>query len=450
MSIDEKYLLVCMMKGLVEDKQYATAITTVFEEQYFDDAHTAEMFKYIKSHLAEYKSLPSRDIIINSVPNEVKDSVVTMFQEMESTDFSVSKNYDFLYEQSNIILKDKAIKRAIVESVDMIDGGDNVNQIRSIIEAALCKDMKIDIGLDYFQDLSERLKRVFSATDNRIKTYYPTLDEMFNGGYPPYTLNMMIAATHGHKSSMIINLAKRQVNNCHKVAIATLEMSQDAYSQRFDSNFTGLDINRIYINKTIRGNFIKDIKEIKDSMGEGALYIKEYPTGKATVNDFRIWLRELAMRDRMVDILYCDYIGLMKPEGKNKGDLYQDNKTISEELRALGMEFNIPVVTVSQVNRSGTFLDFESLDSNSIADSFGIAATVDSMIVMGKDEDDMVYQNEIRWKMIKNRLGGRCGDISKFYHDAKSLRIYDEQEIDLWVKDANKSKDDRKVHEGRS
>jgi len=368
---------------------------------------------------------------------------------MEATDFSVSKNYDWLLENTNVYLKDRAIKRAIVESVDLIDGGDGVDQIRNIIESALCKDIKIDIGLDYFSDLSERLKRVFNSSDNRIKTYYPTLDEIFNGGYPAYTLNMMIAATHGFKSQMMINIARRQVNNGVNVAMATLEMSTDMYAQRFDAAFTGYDINRIYINKTMRGNFLKDIKHIKDDTG-GSLFLKEYATGKATVNDFRVWIRELAMRDKKPDIFYCDYLGLMKPEGTRKGDLYQDGKAISEELRALGFEFNIPVVTVSQINRSGTFLDFEALDSNSIADSFGISATADSMIVMGKDEDGMVYQNEIKWKNIKNRLGGRCGDMGKFYYDAKSLRIYDGQEMDMWIDDVNKSNDVREVYEQRT
>ena len=445
--VNEEYLMTCLLKGMLEDKNYALTVSTVFKEKYFDDAHMAEIFKVIKSHLNEHNTLPNKDLIINSVSKDTKEKVIFQFKESESTDFNVSQNYDWLLEETNKFLKDRAIKNAIVESVDLIDSKQNIQQIRDLIEDALCKDLKINLGLDYFADLSDRLKRIFTASDNRIKTFYPTLDEIYNGGYPSYTLNFFIAKIHGHKTNIMTNIIARQIQNNIKVGLATLEMSNDMYAQRFDANLTNFDINRIYINKKLRGKFLKKIKEVKNSVDKGALYIKEYPTGQATVSDFRIWLRELGMRDKLPDIFFCDYISLMKPEGKSKGDLFIDGKVISEELRALGFEFDIPVVSVAQINRVSTFLDFESLDMNSIAESFGIPATADSMIVQGSDEDSMIYENELRWKIVKNRLGGRVGELGKWYYDQKSLRIYDESELDLWIKNAKESGDERKPYE---
>ena len=445
--VNEEYLMTCLLKGMLEDKNYALTVSTVFKEKYFDDAHMAEIFKVIKSHLNEHNTLPNKDLIINSVSKDTKEKVIFQFKESESTDFNVSQNYDWLLEETNKFLKDRAIKNAIVESVDLIDSKQNIQQIRDLIEDALCKDLKINLGLDYFADLSDRLKRIFTASDNRIKTFYPTLDEIYNGGYPSYTLNFFIAKIHGHKTNIMTNIIARQIQNNIKVGLATLEMSNDMYAQRFDANLTNFDINRIYINKKLRGKFLKKIKEVKNSVDKGALYIKEYPTGQATVSDFRIWLRELGMRDKLPDIFFCDYISLMKPEEKSKGDLFIDGKVISEELRALGFEFDIPVVSVAQINRVSTFLDFESLDMNSIAESFGIPATADSMIVQGSDEDSMIYENELRWKIVKNRLGGRVGELGKWYYDQKSLRIYDESELDLWIKNAKESGDERKPYE---
>ena len=447
MSVDEQYLMVCMLKGMMQDKNYALTISTVFEDKYFDDPSMSEVFNYTKKHVEEHKSLPDRDIIINSVSKDIKDDVIALFNDAESTDFNVSKNYDWLLEETNVYLKDRAIKRAILDGIDLIDSGDNIQQIRTLIENALCKDIKIDIGLNYFDDLSERLKRIFTATDTRVKTYYPTLDDMFNGGYPAYTLNMFIAKVHGHKSNIMSNIISRQIQNGVKVGLASLEMSQDMYAQRFDANLTNLDINRIYINKTLKGNFVKKIKEIKSNVGDGALYLKEYPTGKATVNDFRIWLRELGMRDMLPEIFYCDYMQLMKSESSNSGDLYKDGKAISEELRALGFEFQLPVVSVAQINRAGTFLDFDQLDMNSISESFGVPATADSMMVQGADEDDMIYQNELKWKCVKNRLGGMVGNTGKWYYDGRSLKIYDETELDLWISKASESNDERAIFE---
>jgi hypothetical protein len=446
-TVDLDYLYVCMLKGMMEDKNYAITVTSVFEPEYFEDAGMIDIFHSIKGHVDEYNALPSRDIVINSVGDDKKEAVEKMYHEIDTTDFSVAGNYDWLKKETNKYLKSRAIKDSIIKSVDVIDKGGDFEDIKNLVESALCKDIDIDLGLNYFEDLQERLKRVLTTADNRVRTYYPTLDEMFNGGYPPYTLNMMIAKVHGHKTNIMTNIICRQAMNGVRVGLATLEMSEDMYSQRFDANFTNLDINRIYHNAAVKPQFIRGIKGVKDEMSGGALYIKEYPTGQATVADFRRWLRELFMRGLDVDIFFCDYISLMKAENNHTGDLYKDGKAISEELRALGFEFNIPVVTVAQINRAGTFLDFESLDMNSIGESFGIPATADSMIIQGTDVEDMMYKNELKWKCVKNRLGGRVGLIGKWYYDNRSLRIYDEQEMDRWIAAASQSGDDRSLFE---
>jgi hypothetical protein len=324
----------------------------------------------------------------------------------------------------------------LFESGKEIECADNHCFINKEYQQIHAKDLKIGEKI-----LSiEGYDIVFDVFDTKINEEMYDITLQYHHLY--YTNGIL-----SHNSNIMGNIISRQILNNIKVGLATLEMSTDMYAQRFDANLTNFDINRIYINKKLRGKFLKNIKEIKNNVDKGALYIKEYPTGKANVNDFRIWLRELGMRDKLPNIFFCDYISLMKPEGKSKGDLFVDGKTISEELRALGFEFNIPIVSVAQINRVSTFLEFESLDMNSIAESYGIPGTCDSMMVQGTDEDSMIYQNELRWKCVKNRLGGRVGELGKWYYDQKSLRIYDEQELDLWIEEAKKSGDERKPYE---
>jgi len=197
--VDRDYLYVAMLKGLLEDKGFAVTVTNVFEPSYFEDPAMVGIFKAFKNHLDTYNTLPDKDIVINSVPRDIKDEVVGILTETETTDFDVAKNYDWLRRQTNIYLKQRAIKQSIIKSVDVIDKNGDYDEIKRLVETALCKDININLGLDYFGTMKERLTRIFTSSDNRIKTYYPTLDELFNGGYPPYTLNMFIAKIHGHK-----------------------------------------------------------------------------------------------------------------------------------------------------------------------------------------------------------------------------------------------------------
>jgi len=319
------------------------------------------------------------------------------------------------------------------------------NKIREIIEDALCKDLKVNLGLDYFGSLRERLKRVLYSSEIRIPTYFPQFDEFINSGLPPYTLSVAVSRIHGWKSSFISNISARQVLNGKNVVLLTMEMSTDAFAQRFDSIFTLLDINQIYTIKKTRARFQKRIKEVKGREGIGKLFIEQFPTGEATVLDFKRYLRELQMRDINFDIIYVDYMNLMKPSYKSKGDMYSDVKKISEELRALSYNFTVPVFSVSQLNREGSNIPLESLDFIYIAESLGIAATSDLVVIFGDDEDKRVYESELFYKISKNRLGGRVGEINKFFYDSRSLKMYDStpMETEMWKNDAEISGDDR-------
>jgi hypothetical protein len=220
-------------------------------------------------------------------------------------------------------------------------------------------------------------------------------------------------------------------------------MGEDAFAQRFDGIYSGLDINRMYVSQAYKRRLVDKLRNIKETENRGELFIKQFPTGDASVLDFKIYLRELKMRDVEPSILYVDYINLMKTAYKTETNMYSIVKRVAEELRALSFEFKIPVVSVSQLNREGTFVNFSELDFNYIAESLGVPATADFMAILGTDEDEMIYQNEILYKITKNRLGGRVGQFDKFYLDAKSLKMYDSSELDTWIEDAEISGDDR-------
>jgi hypothetical protein len=192
---------------------------------------------------------------------------------------------------------------------------------------------------------------------------------------------------------------------------------------------------------------VRKLREVKDNPERGDIYIKSFPTGQATINDFRKYLRELQMRDVEPSILYVDYINLMRSAYSKYNDLYQKVKAISEELRALSFEFKIPVVSVSQLNRLATFTDFKDTDMGHVAESFGLPATADFMAVYGINEDEMVYQSQLFYRIIKNRLGGRVGQEGYFYYDTTSLKMYDSVELDNWIADSDISQDQRNLFE---
>lgn len=440
--VNSDFLEKIIVKGMTTDKDFLVLVSSVFEAKYFDDPYVRHVFDFCKTYFGEYNTLPDRDSIINSSEEDV-NNIKNLIEEVEETEFSVSESYNFLLEQSNDYLKEKALKNAIVESVDEVEDPERRNQIRDRIESALVKDLKIDLGLHYFQHLAMRLRRIFTTSEDKVGTGFPIFDEFINGGFPPFTLSILTAKIHGGKSNTMANFAARQVLAGYNPVVISLEMGQDAFAQRFDGIYSCLDINRMYVSGTYKRRLFDKLREIKATENRGELFIKQFPTGEASVLDFKIYLRELIMRDVQPSILYVDYINLMKTAFKVEQNMYSTVKRVAEELRALSFEFEIPVVSVSQINREGSFVSFESLDFNYIAESLGVPATADFMAILGTDEDTMVYENEILYKITKNRLGGRVGQIDKFFFDARSLKMYDSCEEELWIEEAEISGDDR-------
>ena len=438
MELNSDYIEKIILRGILSDKNFLILCSSVFRPEYFDDPNISHIFKFSKEYVNIYNDIPSSETILSSstTPDDIKEIIDEALQ----LDFNMAEKYEFLIDQSNDYLKEKALKLAIIESVDDVENSERRNDIQERIEEALTKDIKIDLGLKYFQDIGSRLRRIFTASDHRIPTYFTVFDEYINGGFPPYTFNVFTAKIHGGKSNTMANFASRQVLNGHNVVILTLEMSEDAFAQRFDGIYSGLDINRIYLSREYKRNLVDKLKEVKSSENRGDIFIKQYPTGDASVLDFRSYLRELSIRDINISIVYVDYINLMKSTYKHK-DMYSNVKRISEELRALSFEFKCPIVSVSQVNREGFFVNFNEIDYSHTAESMGIPATADFMCLLGTDPEQMIYESEILYRITKSRIGRIESD--KFYLDKRSLKMYDSCELDEWINDSSVSGDSR-------
>jgi len=440
-KLNSNFLEKIILKGILSNRDFLILTSSVFEAEYFDDPNISYAFKFCKDYVDEFNGIPSNDTVINSSENP--DEIRSIIEQAVSTDFSITESYEFLLSQSNDYLKEKALKLAIIESVDEVEDPEKRNLIQQRIEQALTKDIKIDLGLKYFEEMGDRLRRIFTTSENRVPTYFHAFDELINGGFPPYTFNVFTAKIHGGKSNTMANFAARQVLNGKNAVVISLEMSQDAFAQRFDGIYSGFDVNRMYLTGTYRTRLARKLRGIREDESRGELFIKQYPTGDASVLDFRIYLRELALRDIKIDIIYVDYINLMKTAYKTDKNMYTVVNRVSEKLRSLSFEFECPIVSVSQLNREGFFVAFNELDFNYVAESMGVPATADFMAILGVDEEQMIYESEILYKITKSRIGGRVGHMDRFYLDKRSLKMYDSIELDEWIEDATISGDDR-------
>jgi replicative DNA helicase len=93
------------------------------------------------------------------------------------------------------------------------------------------------------------------------------------------------------------------------------------------------------------------------------------------------------------DVIINDYLDLMVANYNVFSDNeYNQQKRISEELRAIAQEYNVPMITASQTNRGAS--DKDIISGTDIAESYGKVFTSDLLVTINQN--------------MKERLEGRC------------------------------------------
>ena len=101
------------------------------------------------------------------------------------------------------------------------------------------------------------------------------------------------------------------------------------------------------------------------------------------------------------DIVIVDYADLLRSVTMRK-EARHDLESIYEDLRGLAGEYEVPVFTASQANRSA--LDEDVIEASKVAESYSKVMTADFVISLSRKIEDKIG-NTGRFHVIKNRFG---------------------------------------------
>lgn len=202
------------------------------------------------------------------------------------------------------------------------------------------------------------------------------------------------------KSLFMCHMATANLLAQQNVLYITLEMAEERIAERIDANLLDTNINEL--SKLTFDEFKKKHDRVKQN-SLGRLIIKEYPTSSAHVGHFRHLLNELKQKRNFVpDIIYIDYLNICASAKVKAGSAnsYTIVKSIAEEIRGLAMEFNLPIVTATQTNRTG-YGDTD-VEMSDVSESFGLPQTADFFFAV-ISSDELQSLNQIMVKQLKNR-----------------------------------------------
>ena len=402
-----------LAKIILEDSKFATQIGEVLDINFFELKYLQEFVRKIYTYKKKYKKHPATSTYESILKSEDSSSQSEIIRK-QVREFYVrikTGNYDavdeeFVRDKSLDFCRKQTLQAAMLKSVKLMQDS-SFDEVSKIINEALKLGINNDVGYDFLEDFERRFEL---KSRNPVTTGWGEIDRIVGGGLGKGELGVVIAPTGVGKSMVLAHLGAEALKIGKNVVHYTLELQDVIIGNRYDSCLTGIPINDLLFNKE---EIFEEVKKLP-----GKLLIKEYPTKSATTQTLKNHLEKLKNRDFSPDMIIVDYGDILKPIFHSK-EKRENLETIYEELRAIAQEFECPVWTASQTNRSG--INAEVITMESISEAFSKCFVADFIFSVSRTGSDKT-NNTGRIYIAKNR-NGIDGVVFPIFMDPANVEI---------------------------
>ena len=404
-SFQEK---LCMV--ILDDRPFADQIEEVLDVNFLELNYLKLFLNKIFDYRKKYGVHPSRDIMKTILRSELdNENELTAKQVREfyvRSQVSGLTDVEYIKDTSLDFCKKQNLKSAMVKSIGLLQTS-SFDEISQVINDSLKLGVDNEEGYDWKRDFEERFKPRFR---NPIATGWELIDDVCKGGLGQKELGVVIAPTGAGKSMALVHLGTQALREGKTVVHYTLELQDTVVASRYDSCLTKIPLQSL---TSFKEKIYEEVLEI-----EGKLIVKEYPTKTASTQTIRNHLEKLRMRDISVDMIIIDYGDLLRPVRYLK-EKRNELESIYEELRGIAAEYEAPVWTASQTNRSG--LNAEVITMESISEAFNKCFVADFIFSISRTIEDKTT-NGGRLFVAKNR-NGPDGLVFPLFMDTSNVCI---------------------------
>jgi hypothetical protein len=383
-----------VLGNLLLSEKFSRVVIPFLKPEYFQDRSESTILKIVIDFFTAHNH-PITKEILNLELKEVKglsDSDLESSFKIVSNLSDAETSLDWLLPATEEFCRKRSVYLGIMEAIQILDGKSDLTEdaIPKLLSDAISVNFDASVGHDYLSDAGDRFDQ-YTLKEDKIAYGIVSLDDLTQGGMSRKTLNSVGAQSGGGKSIFMTSTAANVLKSGKNVLFITMEMSEIKISERIDANLMNVKLDSI--KDMTKDSFMTKIEKISEKT-RGKLFVKEYPTGAAHSGHFRGLLEELKTKQNFIpDLVIIDYLGICASARLKMGGSVNTNsyvKTIAEELRALAIEYDVPVLTGHQLNRGGFCLDL----STEIITSTGKRQIKDIFI------GDLIYSNT-GWNTVK-------------------------------------------------
>tara|TARA_R100001509_G_scaffold55195_1_gene30410 strand:- start:2666 stop:4042 length:1377 start_codon:yes stop_codon:yes gene_type:complete len=380
-----------ILTSLIFKKPFLQTIFDILDSNMFDSEADKWLVKQTKEYFLEFKKEPTLEalkISIEDIQDDIlKTSVISNLKDVYN--YREADDLDFVQKKMIEFCKNQSLKNAILKSVDLLQIGE-YDKIKTVIDKAMKAGTLSDLGHDYINEL---LSRFEESTRDTIKTPWDVINDVMDGGLGKGELGVVVAPAGIGKTWFLQSIGADAVKRGKSVVHYTLELNQAYVGLRYDTIFTGIPTANLKYS-------MSDVEKIISKL-TGNLLIKYFPTRTASVQTLSAHLKNLELHDKMPDVVLVDYADILRDTSGIK-DYRLQLGNIYEDLRGLAGEYDIPIWTASQANRSS--LEEDVIEADKVAESYSKVMTADFIMSVSRKATDKIA-NTGRVHIMKNRFG---------------------------------------------
>lgn len=338
-------------------------------------------------------------------------------------------------EQYAKIIKEHSVRRYLIsQSTRLIESAyDDKQDVSDLLEGA-------EAGI--FSISQQHVKRDFTAIRDALTASFDRLDELQKSsgklrgvptgfrdldsklaGMQDSNLIILAARPGVGKTSFALNIAQHvAVSAGLQVGFFSLEMSQEELVDRLLVGQADIDAWKLKTGRLDEKDFDK-LSQAMGELAEAQIYIDDTPG--MTISEMRTKARRLQV-EHGLKLLVVDYLQLA--HGRNLENRVQEVSEISQSLKNLARELKIPVLALSQLNRSVEARGTRKPQLADLRESGAIEQDADVVMFLYREDPDQLESVTLD---IQKHRNGPTGEIQlifrpdrvKFYGMEKQRKI---------------------------
>lgn len=373
-------------------------VYNVIQPEMFSDDIGCECFRTM---LAMYDN--GREINIVELTGQLENSRVDKQDLMELFKTAVIGNQTSAYIKNyadELVREYQARKvKSLLAHVSLLpkDIQSSMSEIMNVLEGLVehdestCKSMK--------QIVSENRGNYFiDREDFGVRTGFFNLDELL-GGLEGGDVTVIGARPAVGKSALVVQMITQMASRGTRVGYFNLEMSESQVYERMVSQIASMSLTRIRRAKQFLGDEEQIFNRASDVISEYDIVVS---SGGKSVSQIRKEARHMKF-----DIIVIDYLQLIKADRKyaNRASEVGD---ISKAIKGLAMELKIPIVVLSQLNRTSEHKETKEPTMAELRESGDIEQDASNIILLWNISENKSFKG---LKVDKNRQGelGKIG-----------------------------------------